>query len=415
MVTSLVHIPQQSVHAGIHPASSSYRRSRVFQSTRSQLAGNRFLYTVLIFLFALLITSARYLPSSATKARRAIIGTSQKVSSTHSNLLSNTGISTTQIAENDTKPSASSYFNPRDFPARRDSKLQLNIPEECSVWRQIARKPTQLRLYKKHFNSHDDTDWFLYTAIFGERWHMKRKGRPAYLDIAASHAKRWSSSWFFDRCMGWDGVCAQPNHAYWSELSTERTCRLINTCLSDRVRKINFSYTAAFSGVVAELTDGQRVGVDGALHENPAHFGKHFKGIAEITCSTLAREMVKRDGMAISHFDFMRLDVEGYEFPVLRGIDWNRTKIDVIVTENRREGVRQYLNDLGYKLFPGLLKTDIWIWPESGIRLDPLVLDWMNAFNKSDKTFGPSVVDDPQVFLFAEQTQETSHAYSAAT
>lgn len=237
---------------------------------------------------------------------------------------------------------------------------------------------------------------------------MQQKSRPAYLDIAANHAKRWSITWFFDRCMGWDGVCAEPNNAYWKELSTERQCRLINTCLSDRVRKVNFSYTAAYGGVVADLNSGQRMGVDGSLHAHSSKYGQHFKGISEINCSTMAKEMTKRDGNGVSHFDFMSLDVEGHEFPILQGIDWNRTKIDVIVTENRRPDVRQYLTDLGYTHFPGVLKDDIWISPESGLQLDPMAVDWMSSFNKSEKTFGPGVVDDPEQFVVDDQSVDTA-------
>ena len=91
------------------------------------------------------------------------------------------------------------YNNSHSYPKT------LHEPHECTEWRTVAWQPSKLRLYQHrgHFNSHDLSDWFLYTAIFNETWHSRLIRRPVYLDIAANHARKWSTTWFFDRCLGW--------------------------------------------------------------------------------------------------------------------------------------------------------------------------------------------------------------------
>lgn len=86
----------------------------------------------------------------------------------------------------------------------------LKEPEQCNEWRRVGWKPSILKLYHGH-NSHDFTDWFLYTTIFNESWHLNSQRRPLYIDIAATHARRWSSTWSLDRSLGWEGICAELN------------------------------------------------------------------------------------------------------------------------------------------------------------------------------------------------------------
>ena len=59
-------------------------------------------------------------------------------------------------------------------------------------------------------------------------------GRGVYLDIAANHYKRISNTYFFDVCLGWRGLCLEPNPIYHDGLRAHRTCELLPTCASDR-------------------------------------------------------------------------------------------------------------------------------------------------------------------------------------
>jgi len=59
--------------------------------------------------------------------------------------------------------------------------------------------------------------------------------------------------------------------------------------------------------------------------------------------------------IGVRHVDFMVLDVEGSELPVLRSIDWTRLSVDVFgveySTENRvkkLEKIRRFFHDTGH-------------------------------------------------------------------
>ncbi|PXF44226.1 hypothetical protein BWQ96_06007 [Gracilariopsis chorda] len=261
---------------------------------------------------------------------------------------------------------------------KRDGK-QLDEPLECRQWRLAARDLRSIRLYRKHFVSHDMTDWFVYAAFFTEAWHARGMSeRPVYLDVAANHARRWSGTYFLDRCMGWDGVCVEANEKYWGELRAQRHCQVVNKCVSDIERTVNFSLTDAFGGVVSNIGYG---GVNGSRHKREEKFKGQFHGIKSMKCSTLGKEMKR------NHIHFWSLDVEGHEAEVLQGFDWNKTSVDVIVTENRGKGVQAILSGRGFERVSGVLKDDIWIRNGSGFKVSEQMRWLMSRFDRNNYRF----------------------------
>lgn len=278
------------------------------------------------------------------------------------------------------------YITRRDVPADHVSlKRELNVPAECEEWRKIARNESVVHPYREHFTSLDVTDWFTYVAFFDELFHakaVKRHRRPRYLDIAANHAKRWSATWFYDRCMGWDGVCVEANPKYYAELTAERHCHVVKTCMSDSMRKVKFAMTDAYGGVVKG--EKEQFGVDGAKHATLDKYKGSFEGVKELTCTTVKKE-AERLGMA--HFEFMSLDVEGHELPILRGVDWERVTIDVIVTENRSGEVRRLLEEQGYELYENILKDFLYVRKESKFVPQERFVKLMKRLNSSTYRF----------------------------
>jgi len=255
-------------------------------------------------------------------------------------------------------------------------KVELSVPKECFEWRLVARDTTKLKLYRRHFTSLDFIDWFIFVSMFTESWHAARharRNRPVYLDVAANHARRWSNTYFLDRCLGWNGICAEANPSYHTELRAERPCALIDTCVSDVPRMVNFSFTGAWGGVVRDVAKGT-VGVDASHHTQEKKYLRYFHGFHPLKCTTLGRELRKYQ---VKHVDFMSLDVEGYELPVLQGIDWKNTIIDVIVAENKRESTVQFIIEKGYQRYTGVLKDDIYIRDGTGYTVNENFAGWL--------------------------------------
>lgn len=277
---------------------------------------------------------------------------------------------------------AAPFLAKRKLPS--SLKHQLPIPDECMDWRSVARDPSRLILYRRHFTSLDFTDWFVFVSMFTEAWHAARhtsRRRPIYVDVAANHARRWSNTYFLDRCLGWNGVCAEANPGYHEELRTERHCALIDTCVSDATRLVNFSFTAAYGGVVRDGASRKAWGVDGNKHATQPKFSTHFRGFRQLRCTTLSRELPR---LGVNHVDFMSLDVEGHELPVLQGMDWSRTTIDVLVVENKRAEVQAFLEDKGFRRYKDVLKDDIYIRKGSGYTVNRKFAHWLKMLSRKD-------------------------------
>ena len=83
------------------------------------------------------------------------------------------------------------------------------------------------------------------------RWAIDGK-QGFYVDSGANHPVKLSNTWFFDKCLGWKGLCIEPNTRYHSALRAERTCTLVPECISANTEMLPF----AMSGVVGHVTSG---------------------------------------------------------------------------------------------------------------------------------------------------------------
>lgn len=109
--------------------------------------------------------------------------------------------------------------------------------------------------------------------------------------------------------MGWDGICVEANPKYKRELLNERHCHLIDTCVSDKERTVEFAFTDAYGGVIKSVDSQSNTmlqGVNGRLHSTSAKYRSQFHGIRKLNCTTLTKELppIGMEG----RIDFMSLD-----------------------------------------------------------------------------------------------------------
>jgi len=141
-------------------------------------------------------------------------------------------------------------------------------------------------------------------------WHnffagLGRKG--FYVESGANMPRMMSNTFFFDKCLGWSGLCIEPTAQYWGPLSKERSCTLVPECIADRERMVRMS----------------RAGVNSRVG---AKWMSHL-----VSCKPLEM-MMQRTGRTV--IDFWALDVEGFELVVLNSSDWHtRVNVRVILVE----------------------------------------------------------------------------------
>lgn len=175
-------------------------------------------------------------------------------------------------------------------------------------------------------------DFYIYTTHFR---YLNRSG--VYLDVAANDPIGISNTFFFDACLGWDGVCVEANPQYLAGLHRVRSCALVPTCLSDvDGRKVEFGLHSALSGVMGENKNERGVWKKGA------------GTVLEMKCSTVEKELELYE---VEVVDYFSLDVEGHELQVLKGVDFEKVVFNVITVEAREERVgpiQTLLEEAGY-------------------------------------------------------------------
>lgn len=148
--------------------------------------------------------------------------------------------------------------------------------------------------------------------------------------------------------MGWDGICIEPTESY-QTLIEKRKCICLNICVGDHNGKVQFmentGYTRELSGVVDYYCEAHKGRISS---ENKSQGGS--SEIVEKEMKTL-NDVFKEQGSP-EYIDFLKIDVEGGEEQVLRGIDFDKYSFGLISIEgNYQEEVDacvSILRSIGY-------------------------------------------------------------------
>ncbi|CAD7960191.1 unnamed protein product [Amoebophrya sp. A120] len=161
-------------------------------------------------------------------------------------------------------------------------------------------------------------DWMLYRNFFAGK---TGKGF-LYVDVGTNDAITISNTVFFDKCLGWEGVCFEPQQRYHSRIREKRGCRLVPHCVSAKDEVV------ATSGGDVVMTVQQS--------------GSSSSGSAALTAKTERRcvglrEELKRQSLEGRQIDVLSIDIESYENVVLRCIDLEALKVQAVVIETNKQ------------------------------------------------------------------------------
>lgn len=168
----------------------------------------------------------------------------------------------------------------------------------------------EVNMFSQYFQ-----DYYVYTRHFSK---LKRRG--IYVDLAANHPWYISNTFFLDSCLGWDGICIEAHPKYKRLLQEQRSCKVIPKCVSDMEGdKISFILDDVYSG-------------SASTNKYLNTWKNEGKKLVEIPmkCTTLKTVFQENQVLKI---DYMSLDVEGHELPILKGIDWKKVQIDILNVE----------------------------------------------------------------------------------
>jgi FkbM family methyltransferase len=162
--------------------------------------------------------------------------------------------------------------------------------------------------------------------IFDHFFRGKRDG--VFVDVGAYDGEKFSNSLFFERHMGWRGMCVEPLSSAFSKLSKTRKAVCEQVCVSDFEGEAEF--VESYAGIDEMMLSGLVKSFD----------RRHVERLSKFSSGTIARkvQVTKLSSLLakhqLFHIDYCSIDTEGSEFNIISELDLERFHISVFTIEN---------------------------------------------------------------------------------
>jgi len=181
-------------------------------------------------------------------------------------------------------------------------------------------------------------DWILYRNFFAGRTD------GLYVDIGTNDPLQISNSAFFDLCLGWKGICFEPQKIYHKAIRGKRTCALVPRCVLGKAANVP---VASAGGGFQVRQAGGGGGGGGAS--------------GQMTCVGMVEAL---DSVTLHNrsIDMLTIDIEGSEPHVLRCMPFDQLDIRLVLIETNKvrdmRAVDAFFAQHGYANVATLLQTD---------------------------------------------------------
>lgn len=182
----------------------------------------------------------------------------------------------------------------------------------------------------------------VYVCQLFERGGGKKSGIK-YVDIGANHYRRSNNTYLFYK-NGARGICVEADPVLCKKLKRGRKHdRVINCAVGVEDGKEVEFYV---------LSLPTRSSMDREVVENLVSRGLKIKKTIKLPCISINSLLAQNQFTP----DYLSIDIEGMDYVVLRGIDFNKYKIKVIVAERTEEIIEnetmdEYMERSGYLVF----------------------------------------------------------------
>ena len=199
-----------------------------------------------------------------------------------------------------------------------DTKFKAADPHEQDWCVKVLREGTSGR-HSKRKGAQFGQDVFMARNLFLDA-AMKGEQRGFYVEAGANDYTFLSTTYFFDKCLGWDGLCVEPQKQYHENLRKYRSCKLVPKCLS--------------KDVTVMMIGGHRNGPGMFVRPLPPNATELPPGWSRIDCAPLHTILKDEVPGGRHHVDLFVLDVEGGESIVLETIDWTKSDFGALLIED---------------------------------------------------------------------------------
>jgi hypothetical protein len=147
----------------------------------------------------------------------------------------------------------------------------------------------------------------------------KRSG--VFVEIAACEGEKFSNTLFYERTMGWTGLCVEPLPSAFAKLKATRSAACENVCVAD--------------------------------FEGEADFLEADNVRCRVPVTTLSALLAKH---RLTHVDYCSINTQGSEFAILSVVDFDRFDISLLTVRDNRgdERLPKLMAAKGYEVFARL-------------------------------------------------------------
>jgi FkbM family methyltransferase len=188
-----------------------------------------------------------------------------------------------------------------------------------------------------------------------EKLNWKRNGY--FVEFGATDGVLLSNTWMLEKLFHWDGICAEPNPSFFTQLQRNRSCQLSPACIYATTGETKKFILADAYGGLSEFSGDD-------MHADKREAYEATSKTINVTTLSLVDLLVRQGAPGI--IDYLSIDTEGSEFTILEAFDWNRFQIRCITVEHnhtpQREKIFRLLQDLGYSREEA--KFDDWYFKE---------------------------------------------------
>lgn len=174
--------------------------------------------------------------------------------------------------------------------------------------------------------------------VYGEVFNEKKNG--FFLDIGSHDGVYINNTFLLEKRYNWDGICIEANPDTFQLLESNRDCKCINKCISNKKESVRFALRGKMGGMIGS-------DFDNSIEE----------ASQTITIQTVPLEELLRQEEAPSVIDYLSIDVEGAEDCVLLEFPFGEYIFNCITIERPSDQLREVLKTNGYiliKEIPGL-------------------------------------------------------------
>jgi FkbM family methyltransferase len=180
---------------------------------------------------------------------------------------------------------------------------------------------------------------------------FKDKKDGFFVDIGAFDGITISNSYFFEKTLGWKGICVEPLPEPFELLKNCRDAICFNGCVdvSNGIKPfLQVNNVLVLSGLLKTYDPRHLQRAKNEAKEKGGSIQKIFTN-----CITFNDLLAQTNQTKI---DLLSIDTEGNELDILKSIDYDKYDIDIIMVENNYNNpqFKTFLTKKGYKFIRNL-------------------------------------------------------------